>query len=584
MSRKFLLYTLGIGLVIAGCKGKTAEEKISPLVADVVDNQTTIAPEPSTIKEWLQHTLEPLIKDSASTISTAAEPVLFAAKPIYEVYGKNRFEPIWVNETGLNKRGEELINILSATEQYGLEKNYYGFPNIVDALKALQNKEEKPELIDDIELSLTNAWLLLALHLHEGAVGKGQLLNHDFSRQAAAYADALLKSVESDGLRKDLEAFQPQHIHYRKLQKALVGLSKQKNQLPKGFSIPDHKTDSAACAAQVIRALTYQGYLDSSGVTPQTYLVSLKKFQQDHGLEADGVPGKNTRSLLLLDNQERYKRVAINIDRWRAQDHKFPGEYVLVNIPAFELYWMEGDKVNRTHKIVVGKPGSRTPDLSSAINLVVVNPDWTVPQSIIRNELRNKSASYLSRYQIYQNGNRVSPGQVNWRAGGIRVVQPPGPTNALGFIKFMFPNSHSVYLHDTPSRNLFANSVRAYSHGCVRVENPLDFGLALLNRDGQNYTMDSLQAMIKGGTLTNIKLRKTMPIFIQYHTADVSEENRLRLYPDLYKREDEQAAVLFYGRYDKTVDPNRGRKAIPSIDARPDAIAVEDTILLGITP
>lgn len=583
MSRNFLYCVLIFASILSACKNNESKDT-DPIIEDVSGHTTNI-PQASTVQEWIKLTLEPLIKDSSSVISTEAEPLLFAAGPVFDLYSKNNFEPIWVNESGLNKNGEEFLKVLMNTEQYGLLKNYYGVININDALNAVQNKEEQPGVLDDIELSLSNAWFLLALHLHEGAVGDGQLLNKNFGENIDFYVNTLQKSIESKKITGTLEGLQPQDFQYKNLQAALREIAGTKNRIPKGFTIPDHKADSAGCAQKVLQALVYQGYLDTIQTTSAQYHEKLRKFQKDHGLEADGVPGPNTRALLLLDNTEKYNRIAMNLDRWRSQKYKFPEEYVFVNIPAFELYWIKDNTVLRKHRVVVGKPNTRTPDIISDINIVVLNPDWTVPQSIIRGELRHKSAGYLSRYNLFQNGVKVSPGSVNWSSGNVRVVQPPGATNALGFVKFLFQNSHSVYLHDTPSRNLFANSVRAYSHGCVRVQNPLDFGLELLKRDGRAMTMDSVQSIIHTGKTTNITLKNKMPIYIQYYTTAAIEAGHPAFYPDLYKREDAQASVLFYGRYDKSVDPNKARRAVPSIVARPEAIELpEDSLSLQATP
>lgn len=585
MVRVYLYCAVVVAGLLTACKN-TENQEVSPLIEEASGKELQEEIQANTIQGWIRQTIQPLENDSiVKNIKTDAEPTLFATKAVIDFYSKNQYEPIWVSEKGLNKNGEELLMVLSQTEEYGLQKNYYGLNNMTDALAALTGKGEKPGLIADIELSLTNAWYLLALHLKEGAVGKSQLLNMDFGTDAGVYTHALQKSIDSKKIRKNLEDLQPQDFQYKKLQAALKDFTGIKNKIPKGFSIPDHKSDSLGCMQKVREALTYQGYLDSAAISHQQYLEALKHFQKDHGLEADGVPGPNTRTLLLMDNEEKYKRIAMNLDRWRNQKYKFPEEYVFVNIPAFELYWIKGEKVLHKHRVVVGKSNTQTPEIISDINIVVLNPDWSVPQSIIKGEMRHKSSGYLSRYKIYQNGKSVSPGSVRWNAGGIRVVQPPGPTNALGFVKFLFPNNHSVYLHDTPSRSLFANSVRAYSHGCVRVQNPLDFALELLKRDGREMTMDSIQAIISTGVTNNMTLKNKMPVYIQYYTTAVLEDDHPVFYPDLYKKEDAQASVLFYGRYDKSVDPNKARRAVPSIGARPKAIELpNDSITLQATP
>jgi murein L,D-transpeptidase YcbB/YkuD len=577
-------YLFSICILLLGCKNQESHLSIPAPIQEVIANESIIAPPPSTIQGWIKKIIDEAQKDSSNLLTSEAEPILYATLPIINVYQKNEFNALWVNETGLNNNGEELLKLLYQTEQYGLLKKYYGTENIGNALKALVSKEEKSKTITDIELSLSNAWFLLALHLHEGAVND-QLLNNNFGNQIGFYTQTLLKSIKNKNIQSDLENLQPQDFQYKNLESALIQLSNSKNKIPKGFTIPDHKSDSAACAQKVIEALKYQGILDSSEVSKEKYITALKKFQLDHGLEADGVPGPNTRTLLLLDNDEKYKRIAINLDKWRSQKYQFPQEYLFVNIPAFELYWIKDNKVIDKHRVIVGKPSNSTPDIISEINQVVINPDWSVPQSIIKGELKHKSSGYLSKYDIFQNGNKVNPGRVKWNAGNIRIVQPPGPTNALGNIKFLFKNNHSVYLHDTPSRNLFANSVRAYSHGCVRVQNPLELGINLLKRDGIEISMDSVQSIIETRKTNTINLKNKMPIYIQYYTSTAIDQQQPSFYPDLYNQQEKFAAVLFYGKYDKTVSSKQAKKALPSISANPKALELPtDSLSLQATP
>jgi L,D-transpeptidase YcbB len=566
-------------LLFSSCQ-KIPDGKEMSASADVVKDSLRLEKAKTFFKDELKDRLSLLLTDSLSRVKTDAEPLLFSGPALRAAYIANGFEAIWLDEQGLNASGRELLRLLQNTERYGLNSKYYGAGNIAFAVTKWKPEMSDKALAADIELSLSNAWLLLALHLNKGAVGKQQLLNHDFGSEPDMYATEMLQAVADGKVQSRLESFQPKHIHYRNLQKELAGFYNSKNVLPENFSIRDHKKDSAGAAVDVMKALFYHGYLDSASTDAVAYKDALMKFQKEHGLVADGVPGPNTNRLLLTDNKERYRRVALNIERWRSSSYAFPKEYILVNIPGFEAYVMNGDVYERTHRVIVGKPSTSTPELESTINLVVVNPDWTVPQSIIRKEMRGKSYAYLSKYNIFQGGRQVSPGQVNWSAGGIRMVQPPGPTNALGLIKFMFNNPHSVYLHDTPSRNLFENTVRAYSHGCVRMQNPLEFGAYLLQREGKNISVDSLKAMIQGGKLTNIRLTKGLPIYITYFTAMTDPSGTLQLYPDLYKKEEQNAAVLFFGRYDKSVDPLKGREAIPSINAIPDALMPEDSAML----
>jgi L,D-transpeptidase YcbB len=564
-------------ILLSACKELPDKKDFSAASGIVKDTLIEKKQPAFSLKTSIQEKLLPLTADSNARINTSVDPILFSGPALNALYQLTDFEAIWIDETGLNTFGKELVRLLQTTEKYGLNSKYYGAGDIAFAVARWHGKKEDAALATDIELSLSNAWLLLALHLHKGAVGQRQLLNRNFGNNPSTYASALLSALEEGKIQSRLEAFQPNHIHYRNLQKELAGFYRSKNVLPPDFNIRDHKKDSTGSRADAMQALFFHGYLDSMAVDPEIYTTALKRFQREHGLADDGVPGPNTRRLLLTDNDERYRRIALNIERWRSAGLIFPEEYLLVNIPAFEALLVKKEALIRSHRVIVGKPSTKTPELQSSINLVVVNPDWTVPQSIIRNEMRGKSHSYLSKYDIFQGGKKVSPGEVNWSAGGIKMVQPPGPTNALGLIKFMFNNAHSVYLHDTPNRNLFETNVRAYSHGCVRMQSPLEFGVYLLQRDGKNIDLDSLKQLVSTGKLTNIRLNKGLPIFLTYFTAFSDDSGVLQLYPDLYKKEEMNAAVLFFGRYDKSVDPSKGREAIPSIDALPELILPEDS-------
>lgn len=573
----------GFGMMTFACQSPDERKDMAASANGVVKSDSFLPEKNYSLKELLQQKLQPLDDDSTARIRTTVEPYLFSGPALRKVYQANEFGMLWVNEKGLNVKGNILLRTLASSGQYGLDNRYYGAGNIAADVETLLKDPKNKSLAVDVELSLTNGWLLLALHLHKGVVGKGQLLNHQFGHLSGFFADKLLEAAESEKLAEVLESLQPENIHYRQLQKALAGFYLKKDVLPMGFSIRDHKKDSVGCAQDVMAALFYQGYTDAPVVPAGIYREKLTKFQKDHHLVADGVPGPFTRQLLLLDTREKFRRVALNLERWRSSGMVLPREYILVNIPGFHSYVIRDGAFIRVHKMIVGKPITKTPELQSAINMVVINPDWTVPQSIIRKEMQGKSHAYLSKYNIYQGGRMITPGQINWGAGGIRMVQPPGAENALGYIKFMFPNSHSVYLHDTPSRKLFDTQVRAYSHGCMRMQNPLEMGEFLLKRDGRDISLDSIKAIIATGETKYIHLNNKMPVFVVYHTVMVDENGILQFYPDIYKKEDLNAAILFYGRYDKSVDPSKGKVAIPSIGARPEVEMPEDSLELAGT-
>lgn len=230
-------------------------------------------------------------------------------------------------------------------------------------------------------------------------------------------------------------------------------------------------------------------------------------FQSENGLQADGVVGSRTLLALNAASEDgmTVSDILANMERWRWMPRDMGAFHIFVNIPEFSArLFRDGTKVYET-RVVVGKPSNQTPVFSDVMDHVIVNPYWNVPYSIASEELLPSilsDASYLPRrnYEVLAGGRVVDPASVDWSGvnlNQVRIRQRPGSGNALGQIKFMFPNRHAVYLHDTPSKSLFARSARAFSHGCVRVQDPFDFADALLQLDTQ-WTAARLKSMIGG--------------------------------------------------------------------------------------
>jgi murein L,D-transpeptidase YcbB/YkuD len=243
--------------------------------------------------------------------------------------------------------------------------------------------------------------------------------------------------------------------------------------------------------------------------------------------------------------------VLLNMERWRWMPRYLGDFYVRVNIPNFNLDVYRDGEVFHTTRIVVGKVGNQTPIFSDEIEHVVVNPYWNVPQSIIRNEMMPAilNGGGLRGYQVFAKVRgkyrAVDPRSVNWRkvdARSIQVRQPPGARNALGEVKFLFPNQYDVYLHDTPSKSLFEKEVRAYSHGCMRVMNPWDFAEALLSSTDQ-VTAAELKKRVGGGeNWTNLETH--IPVHITYFTAWIDGSGKLQVRPDIYGHDRRLATAL----------------------------------------
>jgi len=284
----------------------------------------------------------------------------------------------------------------------------------------------------------------------------------------------------------------------------------------------------------------------------------MKHFQRRHGLSADGVAGPNTLRALNHSAEDRVKQLAINLERWRWLPRKLGANHVLVNQAGFELFMIKGNKTVDKRRVIVGKPFHQTPMFSGSIAYAEFNPTWTVPSSIAGKEMLpkiRKNPAYLEDmgYKLYTSwsskAKQANPYAIDWSTVSskkfpYRIVQPPGPRNALGQVKFIFPNKFSVYLHDTPSRNLFSRTGRAFSHGCIRVHKPLEFAKKLFSQQG-GLAPSKVVGIVESKKRTRINLKRKMPVHLAYFTAWIDEEGIPLFFDDVYKRDKLVSKYLF---------------------------------------
>jgi murein L,D-transpeptidase YcbB/YkuD len=258
----------------------------------------------------------------------------------------------------------------------------------------------------------------------------------------------------------------------------------------------------------------------------------VRHFQSHHGLAADGVVGRETLRELNVSAAERAGQLAVNLERWRWLPEQLGDEYVFVNIAAFRLDVFEGGRNALSMKTIVGKDFTRTPFFAARITQVVINPWWNVPASIAAKELwpkQKRDGSYLAREHMVVSGGRIR--------------QRPGPWNALGRLKFDMPNAFDVYLHDTPARSLFERPVRAFSHGCIRLAQPLDLAVHLL-RDQRQWNRRTIEEAIESGREGSVRLTRSVPVYILYWTAWVGDDGHVEFHRDHYQRDAALASAL----------------------------------------
>ncbi|MGE0054889.1 MAG: murein L,D-transpeptidase [Hyphomicrobium sp.] len=291
----------------------------------------------------------------------------------------------------------------------------------------------------------------------------------------------------------------------------------------------------------------YSGPRSDSQVFDPPLVEALKTFQQANGLDADGVGGPNTLAALNVTVHERVEQIRVNLERARWILRPLGEEMVAVNIAGQRLHlFLKGKNVWST-RVIVGKTYTKTPIFTEPMNQIVFNPTWTVPRSIVRNEIFPKAAAnpgYLNANNYYltdSKGGVVSPSSVNWSSftGSsfpYSIVQKPGPHNALGQVKFLFPNKYSVYLHDTPSRQLFDRADRSMSHGCIRVEDPLHLAELILG-DRLGWSREKIDGIVATGKLQSVVLKDKLPVMLLYWTVDPTFDGGARFYRDLYQRD-----------------------------------------------
>lgn len=273
---------------------------------------------------------------------------------------------------------------------------------------------------------------------------------------------------------------------------------------------------------------------------------AVRRFQARHGLEVDALVGRRTLRALNVPIEKRIDQLRVNLERMRLLSAIQSDYFVLVNIAAFKAYVVRDGDIVWTTKIIVGEKDDKTPEFRSALSHVVFSPNWIVPYSIASEEMLPKiktDSDFFARggYELFdRDGNRVDPSGVEWSAIGVRnfpftIIQQPGPANQLGQVKFMFPNEYSVCMHDTPAKTLFDKAARAFSHGCIRVDDPLGFAEVLLRSEG--WTRRQIDMEIESKETRTVRFSEPLPLHVSYWTAEVDDLGRVHFDDDIYGRD-----------------------------------------------
>ena len=474
-------------------------------------------------------------------------------------YQERRMAPLWVGSGGVSARGAALVAELRSVEQDGLDPEEYGAAELSSLLAA-----REPERLAELELRLSLALLevsadLAAGRLEPSAVDPELFIHPEELDRARVIRDA----AAAPDVGAFVAGFRPAQDEYRRLRGALADL--RATATAGGWpTVPDGPTlDPGMRDPRVgrLRArLRASGDLAAGGDAaapardPDLYDAALRpaveRFQRRHGLEPDGRVGARTLAALNVPAASRIRQVLLNLERRRWMPDRLGERYVFVNLADFHAKVVEGTRTVFDTRVVVGARYHRTPVFSAEMTYVVINPYWHVPPSIARNELLPKiqdDPGYLAANDFEllsdwsEGATLLDPLAIDWSAVSAeafpyKLREKPGPGNALGRIKFMFPNRFNVYMHDTPARALFEKTVRSFSHGCIRVERPEEFGAVVLGRQ-PGWSLDRIEAAIASGERRIVTLAAPLPVHITYLTAWVNKDGSVHFRDDVYGRD-----------------------------------------------
>ena len=396
----------------------------------------------------------------------------------------------------------------------------------------------------DLELRLTAEFFRFADHRYGGYLSRDLRELNWFIPRAKKDYSRLLDSLAVGSM--DLSAYEPIHPQYQLLEASLRRNRELADEPWPALELPGtvrklEPGDTAEVIASIRHRLRLLGDVEEDG-TGHGYdsllVLAVQRFQMRHGLQSDGVIGPGFLRALNVPLAQRLRTMLVNMERLRWVPEHQPPDLLMVNIPEFRLHVYEQGREVMSMDVVVGASATRTAIFSDTLSEVVFSPTWTVPMSITRNEILTK----MSRDTDYLRKNNM---EIIGGTASLPVIrQKPGAGNALGRVKFLFPNSYNIYMHDTPSRDAFALEHRAHSHGCIRLSRPQELAEYLL-RDDPDWTAERIRQAMYSGRETPVKLNVRWPVMISYFTAWVDDEGRLNFRDDVYGRDERLAREMF---------------------------------------
>jgi murein L,D-transpeptidase YcbB/YkuD len=532
------LLALALSFLLYSCV-----ENAKPSEKDIVKQPELF---PDRLKKNMQELLEYSFLNSGRINDTT---LLTNTSLIRQVYSANEYAPIWSAEGKWIALGDSLNYFLDRCRQYGLFPSDYNYRAIVGIRNQIQSdtlSHKDAALWSRAEMLMTDALLKVSEHLKRGRLPYDSVSRKDTFQVSDSFHLAVVRNVmQEKRLLTILDDLQPKIAPYRELV-AATKLFLDSTELKEYTLLPYPYQDSVSFYQLLRNRLYEEGIMDSM---PQqldsiTARRIISKYQASKKLKVTGKINENTVKMLNDTPWERFKRIALTLDKYKLLPDTLPHTYVWVNIPSFNLKVYEEDTLVFESRVIVGSSKTRTPELNSEISNFITYPQWTVPYSIIFKEMLpaiQKDINYLAKQNLIvvdRYDSVVDPATIDWsklskKKFPYEIKQREGDDNSLGVIKFNFRNKYSVYLHDTNVRWMFQKSGRALSHGCVRVQDWQELAHFLVRNDTVKYHTDTLASWIVRQEKHVVSGFKKIPLFIRYHTCE-ARDGRVRFYDDVY--------------------------------------------------
>lgn len=487
---------------------------------------------------------------------------------VHSFYEGRAYRPAWSTPNGVLPDADALIDAIKAADREGLRPQDYHVSAVETILLEMGKPEgaNAPSKRADLDLLLTDAFLLYASHLSEGRIDPDSLQVRWFIGKNDLQLDTLLdQSLQSRRIKESLQALLPRHSLYSDLRELLSSFNAMARRgrwgtVPAGPALKGGDIGRRVFALK--NRLWFSGELVSrsgagSDEFDSTLADAVRGFQKRHGLEASGVADSACIVALNVPLEDRIEQIKINMERWRWMPHTLGRRHMRVNIPDFKLTVSEDGREVMSMKLVLGLPDWQTPVFSSAMNQVLFNWHWLAPKDIVEKELINymkADSNYLRSNEMSlwrQSGDSLV--KINLRPDEIALIQPKdidfrlrqegGRQNIMGQVKFLIPNKYSVYLHDTPYRDDFAKSVRMFSHGCIRLEKPFDLAEYVL-REFPDWRREKIDTVVAHKTGHSIYLKHPIPVHITYCTVWKERDGSVQVRDDRYGLDRRLGAAL----------------------------------------